>query len=52
MSVSSRGDESSQCLEPHFGRDTGLNRQDQTNRNPLVLATYPGPFASNPPVTR
>jgi hypothetical protein len=31
MSVSARGNESSQCLEPHFGRDTGLNRQDQNN---------------------
>ncbi len=47
MSVSSRGNESSQCLEPHFGRDAGLDRQDQTNRNPLVLAARPGPFASN-----
>jgi hypothetical protein len=52
MSVSSRGNQSPQCLEPHFGRDTELHLQDQTARNPPALAADQGPGAAKPPVTR
>lgn len=52
MSVSSRGNQSPQCLEPHFGRDTGFHLQDQTARDPAALAADPEPGAAKPPVTR